>query len=139
MKTASRILLLIGAILSCVEIFVYCIMGFIFIGMGSSPEVKEDLIKEYNPVNNPGGVTPEEYAKAIQSFFVALGVVFVIAAILCIINAIIAFVGRSKGNKPLMILNIIFGFLSSCIINAVGGIFGLIAKDNNTETASLNE
>ena len=139
MKTASRILLLIGAILSCVETFVYCIMGFIFIGMGSSPEVKEDLIKEYNPVSNPSGVTPEEYAKAIQSFFVALGVVFVIAAILCIINAIIAFVARSKGNKPLMILNIIFGFLSSCIINAVGGIFGLIAKDNNTETASLNE
>ena len=114
-------------------------MGFIFIGMGSSPEVKEDLIKEYNHVNNPSGLTPEEYAKAIQSFFVALGIVFVIAAILCIINAIIAFVGRSKGNKPLMILNIIFGFLSSCIINAVGGIFGLIAKDNNTETASLNE
>ena len=138
MKTASRILLLIGAILSCVETFVYCIMGFIFIGMGSSPEVKEDLIKEYNTVNNPS-VTPEEYAKAIQSFFVALGVVFVIAAILCIINAIIAFVARSKGNKPLMILNIIFGFLSSCIINAVGGIFGLIAKDNNAETVSLNE
>ncbi len=47
-----------------------------------------------------------------------------------VVNAFIAIFARNTKNKVLLVLNIIFGILSYVILNAVGGIIGLVANAN---------
>ena len=48
-----------------------------------------------------------------------------------IINVILCIIGRRTANKVALILNIIFGFFSGIIFNAIGAIMGLCAANNN--------
>lgn len=54
--------------------------------------------------------------------------ILVIAWVGMVVNVFIAIFARNSKNTVLLVLNIIFGILSYVILNAVGGILGLIAN-----------
>ena len=122
MNVAKKVLMIVGGAASCVAALVYFILGIVFITMANNEDVLDKSVGD-------SSLSPED----IKVLFIALGVCFFIAIILCIINAIIAFKGANSNSKKLMILNIVFGALSSVSINIVGAIFGLItiSKENN--------
>ena len=118
MKNASRVLFLVGGIISCVAVFIYFITAAVYLN--------------YEPSNitfEGPGVDPE-VMKAIAQ---GIGVFFLIIGIFSIANIILAFIARNKESKVLFVLNIIFGFLSCCIVNSVGGILALIASNRVEE------
>lgn len=129
MRTASKILLLVGGIVSFVTAFTLFIVSIVFL-VCSAPEAKESIVEGINngTITSSFPGNPVEQAEKIQALFAILGIVFIIWVFLCIANGILALIGRSKQNKPMLIINIVFGILSCVTINFVGGIFGLIAN-----------
>ena len=136
MRNASKVLFLVGGIVSCVEALSYLIMGIVFIFLGTSEDVKNDLLKNYSAsdlMRDLGnGVTPADAVQAVQAMYVALGVIFIIGIFLSAVNAVLAFKARNSNNKVLFILNIVFGFISGCIINAIGGILAVASPSEDT-------
>ena len=136
MRKASKVLFLVGGIVSCVEALSYLIMGIVFIFLGASEDFKNDLLKNYSAsdlVRDLGnGVTPADAVQAIQAMYVALGVIFIIGIFISAVNAVLAFKARNSNNKVLFILNIVFGFISGCIINAIGGILAVASPSEDT-------
>ena len=55
-----------------------------------------------------------------------IGVIFAIMAFIILINACLSIKGAKSNRSGLMVLNIIFGFISGIYINSLGGIFGLV-------------
>ena len=137
MKNASKILFLVGGIVSCVEALTYLIVGIVMIWFGTSEDIKNEMLKSYtvsDAIRDFGnGTTPADAVQAVQGLYVVLGVMFIIFIFLALANAILSFKARKSESKGLFIANIVFGFVSSCIINSVGGILAVIAS-NRDET-----
>lgn len=136
MKNASKILFLVGGIVSCVATFIYLITGIIYIYTGTSEDVKNELLKNYTATDLArdlgNGVTPTQAVEATQAFSVVIGVILIVLMVLSIINIIVAFAARKKETKVLFILNIVFGFVSSCVVNAIGGILAIVASNRDS-------
>ena len=73
-----------------------------------------------------------------KSLLAGLSIMYLIFSILFIVNAILCYKGKYSNNKALMILNLVFGFLS-VQLNAIGAIFGIIIKKKNIPTSSTNK
>ena len=54
------------------------------------------------------------------------GVICLVFFVAAIVNIVFSFMGKNTNKKGIMVMNIVFGFLSTVVFNAVGGIFGLI-------------
>ncbi len=136
MKNASKILFLVGGIVSCVTTLIYLIVGIFYIFTGTSEDVKNEMLKNYTTadvVRDFGnGVTPTQAVEAAQAALVVIGVIFIVLMVLSIINIIVAFTARKKETKVLFILNIVFGFASTCVVNAIGGILAIIASNRDS-------
>ena len=119
MKTAQKILMIIGGIASIGMTFLWFIVSMIFfIGAGSA-----EFIEKYN----------DDDPEAVKAMLMVIGVIFCIMAILAVVNAIVAFKGKNTDKKGLLIMNIVFGALSGVEVNIVGAIFGLIARNRKKE------
>ncbi len=70
-----------------------------------------------------------------KSVLAGLSLMYLIFSILFMVNAILSYLGKERYSKKLMILNMIFGFLS-VQLNAIGAIFGLIIKYKNIPVSS---
>ncbi len=135
MKNVSRILLLIAGIVSFVCALVFLIMGIVYLAL-TTPEAKQIIIEglQNGSINTSVvGQSVEEQAATIQIILGALGAVFMVWAVLALINGVISLVGRAKGTKGWMIINIVCGVVSGLIINLVGGILGVIANNQQNE------
>ena len=134
MKTASKILMLIGAIFSCVLPAFYLITSIILLAF-ADPRFKNDIIEGLKNENINSSFTGsyEQVAEAIQLMFLIIGILLLVVMMFCIANAVLAFIARNKENKALFILNIIFGILSGIYVNSVGAIFGLIVVSKNNK------
>ena len=129
MRTASRILILIGAIFSIIMATTFVIVGLVFLGIAAD---KASLIEGINngsiKTSTPG--TPEEQAAALQLTFQIIAYVFLVIAFINICNTVISFVARKVQSNALYITCLILGFISFVEINSFGSIFGLIANTN---------
>lgn len=129
MRTASRILILIGAIFSIIMATTFVIVGLVFLGIAAD---KASLIEGINngsiKTSTPG--TPEEQAAVLQLTFQIIAYVFLVIAFINICNTVISFVSRKVQSNALYITCLILGFLSFVEINSIGSIFGLIANTN---------
>lgn len=141
MKNTSKILFLIGGIVSCCEAIVYLSLGIFMCWFGTSEDIKTELLKNYSAADVMrdfgNGVTPVEAVEALQAVYVAFGVVFFIYIFIAIANAVVSFIARGKNSKPLFIINIILGFVSGCIVNSVGGILATIAANREVSSPSI--
>lgn len=132
MKKASDILLLIAGIVSIMAAIFYLVLMIVFFVLGS---VDTSTIAQYireGKINSSINGTAEEQAEVIKVLFVVLAIVFLILTVFTVVNAVISFVGKARGTKGLYIANIVFGILSSVVLNLVGGILGVVAvsQDN---------
>lgn len=130
MKRASEVLILVGMIVSFITTVSIVITSIVFFVL-SSDAIKEAIIQgiKDGSLSAPKNLTPEQAAQIFQTTFLTLGIVFLVWAVLILTNGIIANNARKNPTKENYILNIVFGFLSGMEINAIGGIFGLIALD----------
>ena len=135
MKTASKILLIVGASLSMICAVVFIILGLVFIFMGIDPQFKQDLIVglQDGTVTTTFVGTTEEQAAYIQATFLGLAIGFLIWSATLVLGGTFSFISVAKKKTPLYILTIVFGFVSCIIINAVGAIFGLISNSIQQE------
>ena len=137
MRTASRILILIGAIFSIIMATTFVIVGLVFLGISAD---KASLIEGINNgsirTSTPG--TPEEQAAVLQLTFQIIAYVFLVIAFINICNTVISFVARKIQSNALYITCLILGFISFVEINSFGSIFGLIANKKEA-TKVLNE
>lgn len=127
MAKLSKTFLLIGAILSLVLAGSFVICAIVFFVMGS-PAMKEMLIQllEEAEIHTDFPGTPEQQATAIQALFASFGGVFLFFGLISVASGVVAFIGRQKWTKGLLIANIVLGLMSA-EFNAAGGILGLIA------------
>lgn len=130
MRKASEILLLISGILSIIAAFGYLVSMIVFFVLGS-PSFTNIVIQglEDGTIQTTIQGTPAEVAAFMQLTFMTLAIVFIFLLLFAVGSAIVAFLGKKKGGTALYILNIVFGLLSGTILNIVGGIIGLVAKD----------
>lgn len=128
MKIASRVLLVIGAVVSIIVTIIFVILSIQFFNL-ASPENTNAIIEGLRngtiTTTFPG--TNQEKAAAIQMTFGIFATVYLIFAILTFFNFIIALASIGVKRKGAMIANIVFGFLSMMTLNAIAGILGLIA------------
>ena len=117
MRKASRILLIIGGILSCISVILTLIFGIYCIYL-SSPEGK-DMLVEIAGGQDYGGMTLEQ----LQAFMASFGIMLMFGTIFSILCAVSNFVAISRNKKVMYILSIVFGALSGTIVSVLGGIF----------------
>jgi len=120
MNNAKRILFTISGILSILGILLWLSIGIVFVALANNAEFVERLADE-----SSSGTSAEFF----QVYFTSLGVMFIVFAVMCVINTIMCFKGRNSDSKKVMILNIVFGVLSSIGLNILAAIFGLIARN----------
>ena len=141
MKKASRILLLVGAIVSIFYVVVFGILSIVF-GIFGSDAAKQAIIDGLNDGSIKTSIqgTPEEIASALQAVFAALSVVFVLFMIASIACAVISFIARAKQNRPMYIVAIVFAVISGTLFGIPGGIFGIVAlaQENKPSTIENN-
>ena len=127
MRTASRILILIGAIFSIIMATTFVIVGLVFLGIAADKaSVLEGIKNGLITTSTPG--TPEEQAAALQLTFQIIASVFLVIAFINICNTVISFVARKIQSNALYITCLILGLISFVEINSFGSIFGLIAN-----------
>ncbi len=134
MRKASKILMLVAGIVSifvAIGLFITAIVLLVC----TLPEAKETIIEglQNGTITTTFQGTIDQKAEYIQALFAALGVIFIIWAILAIVNSVVSFIGRGVQNKPMLIINIVFGFISGVEINLVGAILGLIANSRENQ------
>ena len=139
MRTASRTLLLVGAILSIVCILTFLILGGVFSFVGSLSV--EEIVKGINDgsINSSFEGTVQEQAEAIKLTFTVIGVVFIVLGVCCIPNAVLGFMGMKKRVNAFYVCNIVFGALSGTVVTILGGIFGLVANAQEANQQVVSE
>lgn len=135
MRKASRILLLIGAIISIVLVVTFLILGIVFAYLGSPAAV--DAIREgirNGSIVVEGSSSDIELAiQVYQSSMLSSAVTFFVLFALNIANTVLSFIARVKQTKALYILSIVFGGVSGSEVSLIGGIFGLVANSRGEE------
>lgn len=134
MKVASNILLKVAGFVSIGVAIILAIGGTVFAVISSEPcrPWLEELLTDGTLTTAFPGTVQEQVA-AIQLMYLIAAIVCFVYAALSIVNVVVSFMGRNKQTKGAYIANIVVGFISSVIINAVGGIFGLIATNRSNE------
>ena len=122
MRRLSNIFLLVGGICAILCAVAYFFTAIIFF-MAGIPAIA-DYIR--TGLEYAGVPEPDKIVTIIQACSIALGVFMLIMMGICIPSIVVAFKAQRKPEKKLLILNIVFGYLSGSTYNMVGGILGLI-------------
>ena len=118
MSTARKVLMIIAFIVSIIGLIVLALCAVTFFVATNNEElltrIVDSLSKKKISLDNG------------KLLVTALGIIFAIMAFIILINACLSIKGRKSNKNGLMVLNIIFGFISGIYINSLGGIFGLV-------------
>ena len=127
MRVASRVLLIIGAVVSIICALTFLILGGVFSAVGSLSLADIEKGIQEGTINTGFEGTVSEQAEAVKLLFTVLGAMFLVFGIACIPNAVFAFIGMGRRGNGVYVCNIIFGVLSGTAVTILGGIFGVIA------------
>lgn len=130
MEKAKRIVFTVAVGLSIGMIFMFIICGACMIVLSENIE----FIEKYAESSTDPMTT--EFAKA---YFMTLGIIFFVLAVMNVVSAIVAFMGRSSMSKGVMIGNIVIGALACAEVNIVAAIFGLIAINRKNRKQDVIE
>jgi hypothetical protein len=137
MRKASKIILIVGGIITIVTSLVLLGVGFIFKDMGTSESYYNytvEALKNGNLHSSFPG-TPEEQATQVQLMYMIYFSVLMYFAIAGVIAGTYAICINSSKNKALFIVDIILGALSITAVLIVGGILGLVALNRQNNQA----
>lgn len=122
MRRLSNVFLLVGGICAIICAVCYFFIALTFF-MAGIPQIAEYI---RIGLEEAGAPNPDKIVLLIQAGSIALGVFMLILMGVCIPSAIFAFKAQRDPSKNLLVLNIVFGYLSGSTYNMVGGILGLI-------------
>lgn len=125
MKRTSRIFLRVGAIVSLVlaGIFLLCGVTFLILSLPFFVDAIRDGVSSGEIQSN---ISPDAAIALWLSFSISTCVIFLILAIFGVVNGILGFKCLKAPNKKLLIITIVFGFLSGTELTSVGAILGII-------------
>lgn len=139
MKNASKILLLIGQIISIVCIptcFLAAIACFVYPAI---PELHEMLVEAFE--NNGvdfGGRGAEALVIFLESMVVTCGIMMFLLGVVCVFSAVTASKTIKEPNRNRLVSCIVFGVFSTNLL-LVGGILGLIANNREARRKALEQ
>lgn len=138
MKKASKILFLIGGIVTILAAIAFLVIGLVALvagGLASQPDAPEWVTKLINQIiaDNPGF----DFKKAID-LVLAVGYVFVVLFALAVASVVLSFICSSKEYRPLPLLIVAtaFAVVGGSPLSILGGIFGFInwGQERRTQT-----
>lgn len=129
MEKAKRILFTVAGILSIVAIVGWAIAALSMFVIAGNLELLQKMAD-----SSSEEITIEFF----QIYFGVLGGLFVMFAIMAVVNTIFCFKGKNSDSKGIMIINIVFGVLSCVEVNIAAGVIGLIAR-NRKPKAQVEE
>lgn len=135
MKSASRVLIIVGSVLCFIGVLALLITGFVLLGMSAEGNRAAivDALKDGSMTSSYTG-SPEEVAEKIQILFKALGIVFIIISVFYIVTPVISLIATGKDSKTLYIVGLIFSIVTVDLILILGNAFGLADSSTNTNT-----
>ena len=120
MRKASNVLFKVAGILSIICAVVLIPTSIVFLVL-TAPECEEILVDMVK------GTTTT--VAELRSTLSSLGIWFIISGFGSIANAVLCFLARNRRSVAVYILNIIFGVVSSVVINIVAAILGLASMN----------
>lgn len=133
MRKIGNILLIIAGIFTIIG-SLGCLGGsiamFVFAGPQYTNAIAEAFANGTIHTTLPG--TPEQAAAMFQSMLFAFAIVLAIEVLVAIGCAVVAFLANSKQTSGLYIANIVLGVLNGSLFSVLGGIFGLVGKEDKS-------
>ena len=131
MRKASKIILLIGAILGFITAITLLACGILFLILASPTMV--NLIREGLQNGTIQSSESTEVAIAIwQATFLGYGIFMLLFQLVVLASSIIALIARKRESKGLYIVAIVFGAIGNEIV-LTGAILGRIAVRHKTD------
>ena len=133
MKKAGKILLIIAGVFLVISTVSLLVTAICFFIAPSVPQLKdliqEGLEKAREEVTNQDLLNLIEWAcqeEHYSAFSYGVGGGLLVSMFIDLLAAVMAFIGSGAKQKGMFIVNIIFGFFSSSLLQIIGGILGLI-------------
>ena len=118
MSTARKVLMIIALVASIIAVIVYGICALVFFLAAGNEELLTKVLEGINKTD----LSPDDGKKIV----IIVGIVFIMLALVNLINAGLSGKGIKSSRAGLMVINIIFGVIAGIYINSLGGIFGLV-------------
>ena len=118
MSTARKVLMIIAFVVSIIGLVIFAMCAVAFFISTNNEELLTRILDSLSKKN----ISLDD-GKLLVTI---LGVLFAVMAFFVLINACLSIKGAKSNRSGLMVLNIIFGFLSGVYLNSLGGIFGLV-------------
>ena len=130
MKKIGNVLLLIAGILA-IFAAVASLAGAIALIVFSGPQCTSMIIEglQNGSIQSTLPGTPEQVTAQIQLMFLVFGIVLAVEVAIISGSAAVAFLAKSKQTSGLYIANIVLGVLSGSVLLIVGGILGLVGRN----------
>ena len=130
MKKIGNVLLLIAGILA-IFAAVASLAGAIALIVFSGPQYTSMIIEglQNGSIQSTLPGTPEQVTAQIQLMFLVFGIVLAVEVAIISGSAAVAFLAKSKQTSGLYIANIVLGVLSGSVLLIVGGILGLVGRN----------
>ena len=127
MKSASRILIIVGAVFSFLAVVGLTITAIVFLVM-SGADYKPDIMAalEDGSMTTTYTGTTEEMATAIQGLFRTLGIVFIVIAGFYVISPTVSLIASGRNSKPLFVVGLVLSLIGFDVILILGNVFGLV-------------
>jgi len=137
MRKASKVLFLIGGIvtiLAAIAFIVLGILGMVVGGLATSPNAP-DFVKEIIAAIQKE--YPAYSVQQIADLLKTVGAVFIVLFVFAIAAVVLSFICASKENRPLPLLIVasVFAIGGGSVLSVLGGIFGIInwAQERHTQ------
>lgn len=130
MRKIGNVLLLIAGILA-IFAAVASLAGAIALIVFSGPQYTSMILEglQNGSIQSTLPGTPEQVTAQIQAMFLIFGIVLAIEVAIISGSAAVAFLAKSKQTSGLYIANIVLGVLSGSVLLIVGGILGLVGRN----------
>ena len=137
MKKASKILFLIGAIVTILAAIVFIVIGIVALAAGAAaggadaPEWVQKLVQQIM-ADNPG-ITLQQVIDLLKT----TGYIFIVLFVAAVASVVLSFICASKEYRPLplLIVAMVFAAAGGSPLSILGGIFGIInwAQERKTQ------
>lgn len=132
MKRIGNILLLVTGILAIIGTVGYIAVStlfYVFASPSFTDTIKSGIESGTIKVQGYTSGDATEYAKTTQLVLLIAAIIFTIQVLFSIGCALIAFLARKKESAGLYITNIVIGVLNGSIFSIVGGILGILGRE----------
>ena len=130
MKKLSKIFLIIGGIGAALVTIGLIVCGIVFIYVSKS--VSDEVLKEAfkSMLETIEGASEADKLAVLRAGLLGGAIGILISALFSLVATVLAFVCCKKESKTICIPTIILGFLAGNLFIGLGGIFALVAANN---------